>query len=921
MNNEQQRIELARDPQTPWKKWGPYLSERQWGTVREDYSDNGNAWDYFSHDQARSRAYHWGEDGLAGISDDDQRLCFALALWNGKDPILKERLFGLTNSEGNHGEDVKEYYFYLDSTPTHSYMKYLYKYPQAAYPYDQIVKANRDRTRNQFEYELIHTGVFTEDRYFDVFVEYAKESPEDTLVQISVHNRGPEPAEIHVLPTLWFRNRWAWGTENPRPSLQVAAGNKSVVYAKEADLGERYLYCDGQAALLFTENETNNQRLFKADNRTPFVKDGINNFIVQGQATAVNPKQIGTKMAAQYRLTVPAGKCEVVRVRLTPVAPNVLDKTYGQDGAFGKHFDEVMQTRQKEADEFYSSVIPRSLGEDQANVMRQALAGMLWSKQYFYYDVNRWLEERGCDPYLPSTKKAPRNEQWHHMYNADILSMPDKWEYPWYAAWDLAFHVLSLTLVDMDFGKRQLDLMLSENYLHPSGQIPAYEWNFGDVNPPVHPWATIFTYRLEKAHTGKGDIRWLERSFQKLLLNFTWWLNRKDRSGKNAFEGGFLGLDNIGVFDRSSPLPTGGYLEQADGTAWMALFSLNMLEIAIELALHDETYKDMAAKFVQHFLSIAAATVNAGGKTGMWDEEDGFFYDLLQLPDGQAQRLKVRSMVGLLPLCAVTVFQGEFAKKYPDVMLRLKKFLEARQELRTFIHDPAKPGQAGRRLGAILDETKLRRVLSKMLDEKEFLSPYGLRALSRFHAENPYKFNAGGQEYSVPYLPGESDTGMFGGNSNWRGPIWMPVNVLIIRGLLQYYAYYGNEFTVECPTGSGRKMNLYQVAEELGRRLSNIFLKGKDGQRPVNGGEKKLQEDPHWRDCILFYEYFHGDNGAGLGASHQTGWTGLIARVLHFFATTSGDQVLELGKGAGVVEIDKTASSSANASATRSVKK
>jgi hypothetical protein len=921
MNNEQQRIEQARDPQTPWKKWGPYLSERQWGTVREDYSDNGNAWDYFSHDQARSRAYHWGEDGLAGISDDDQRLCFALALWNGKDPILKERLFGLTNSEGNHGEDVKEYYFYLDSTPTHSYMKYLYKYPHAAYPYDQIVQGNRGRSRKEFEYELINTGIFNEDRYFDVFVEYAKESPEDILVQISVHNRGAEPAEIHVLPTLWFRNRWSWGGNTQQPSLQVAAGNKSVVCAKEAGLGERYLYCEGQSALLFTENETNNQRLFKRENRTPYVKDGINNCVVHGQTGAVNPKQIGTKMAAHYRLTVPAGKCEVIRVRLTPVAPNGLDRAYGKGGAFGKHFDEVMQTRQKEADDFYASVIPRSLGADEANVMRQALAGMLWSKQYFYYDVNRWLEERGCDPYLASAKKAPRNELWHHMYNADVISMPDKWEYPWYAAWDLAFHVLSLTLVDVDFGKRQLDLMLSDNYLHPSGQIPAYEWNFGDVNPPVHPWATIFTYRLEKAQTGKGDVRWLERSFQKLLLNFTWWLNRKDRSGKNAFEGGFLGLDNIGVFDRSSPLPTGGYLEQADGTAWMALFSLNMLEIAIELAMQDETYRDMAAKFVHHFLSIASATINAGGKTGMWDEEDGFFYDVLQLPDGRAQRLKVRSMVGLLPLCAVTVFEGEFRKKYPEIMGRLKGFLEARPELMSFIHDPVKLGQSGRRLGAILDETKLRRVLARMLDEKEFLSPYGLRALSRFHADSPYKFNVGGQEYSVPYLPGESDTGMFGGNSNWRGPIWMPVNALIIRALLQYYAYYGNEFTVECPTGSGRQMNLYQVAEELGRRLSSIFLKGKDGQRPVNGGEKKLQEDPHWRDCIQFYEYFHGDNGAGLGASHQTGWTGVIARVMHFFATTSADQVLELGKGAAAVELDKPVAGSRDASATLANKK
>jgi len=906
---EQTRLEEARTKQTPWKKWGPYLSERQWGTVREDYSENGDAWNYFTHDHARSRAYHWGEDGLAGISDDKQRLCFALALWNGKDPILKERLFGLTNSEGNHGEDVKEYYFYLDSTPTHSYMKYLYKYPQPAYPYDRLVQANRGRSRQEFECELINTGVFDEDRYFDVFVEYAKESAEDILVQITVHNRGPEATELHLLPTIWFRNRWSWGRDIPRPSLQAVKGESAVVRATESQLGERHLYCDGQPALLFTENETNAKRLFNTENQTPFVKDGINNFVVHGQTDAVNPEKTGTKAAAHYRLTVPPEKCEMVRLRLTAVAPGALDNTYGNgDGAFGKHFDAVLRSRRQEADEFYAGVIPRSLDADSANVMRQALAGMLWSKQYFYFDVNRWLEERGSDPYSPSAKQAPRNAQWHHMYNADILSMPDKWEYPWYAAWDLAFHVLSLTLVDVDFGKQQLDLMLSENYIHPNGQIPAYEWNFGDVNPPVHPWATIFTYRLEKARTGTGDVAWLERSFQKLLLNFTWWLNRKDRSGKNTFEGGFLGLDNIGVFDRSSPLPTGGYLEQADGTAWMALFSLNMLEIAMELALHDETYKDMVLKFVQHFVSIASATIHAGGNTGMWDEEDGFFYDVLQLPNGQAQRLKVRSMVGLLPLCAVAVFEGEFRNKYPDVMQRFGNFLGARPELKTFIHDPSKPGQSNRRLGAILDETKLRRVLARMLDEKEFLSPYGIRALSRFHAEHPYVFNVGGQDYRVGYVPGESDTGMFGGNSNWRGPIWMPVNALIIRALLQYYTYYGDEFTVECPTGSGNKLNLYQVAEEISRRLGTLFLKGQDGNRPVNGGEKKLQEDPHWRDYIQFYEYFHGDNGTGLGASHQTGWTGVIARAMHLFATTTADQVLELGKMAAVVETDKPAS-------------
>jgi len=626
------------------------------------------------------------------------------------------------------------------------------------------------------------------------------------------------------------------------------------------------------------------------------VKDGINEYIVNRNTGAVNPARTGTKVAAHYRLSVAPGKCETIRLRLTPTATKSLSKAYKNgDGAFGKHFEQVMDGRREEANEFYGEVIPRSLSADAKNVMRQALAGMLWSKQYYNYDIERWLEERGCGPYSGSGKRAPRNEQWHHMYNADIISMPDKWEYPWYAAWDLAFHVLPLSLVDPDFAKGQLNLMLTEDYLHPNGQIPAYEWNFGDVNPPVHPWATIFTYRLEKAQSGEGDVEWLRRSFRKLLLNFTWWLNRKDRTGRNAFEGGFLGLDNI-VFDRSSPLPTGGYLEQADGTAWMALFSLNMLEIAVELSMHDKTYKDMVVKFLHHFVSIASATMHTGGNIGMWDEEDGFFYDVLRLPDGQAQRLKVRSMVGLLPLCAVTVFEGEFRKKYPDAVQELMSFFDERPALRKFIHDPLRVGHNDRRLGAILDETKLRRVLGKMLDENEFLSPYGIRALSRYHAEHPYVFRVGDMDYKVPYLPAESDSGMFGGNSNWRGPIWMPVNALIIRALLQYYAFYGNDFTLECPTGSGRKMNLYQIAEEITRRLSAIFLKGKDNRRPVFGGEKKFQEDPHWRDYLQFYEYFHGDNGAGLGANHQTGWTGVIARAMHFFATTTAEQVLEFGK-------------------------
>jgi Glycosyl hydrolase family 63 C-terminal domain len=900
MTAESTRLAEDREGKLFWKKWGPYLSERQWGTVREDYSEKGDAWAYFTHDQARSRAYRWGEDGLAGISDDHQQLCFALALWNEKDPILKERLFGLTNSEGNHGEDVKEYYFYLDSTPTHSYMKYLYKYPQAAFPYADLIEQSRQRGRGGFEYELLDTGVFDQDRYFDVFVEYAKASPEDLLIEITIHNRGPDAAALHVLPTLWFRNQWSWQEGLARPSLQLnSRGAKvDVVLAMDSVLGKRYFYAEGTPQLLFTENETNTQRIFGIPNRSPYVKDSINDYIVLGKTGAVNPEQHGTKVAADYRVTVGAGQAHVIRLRLCETNPDSFATNGAVPGPFSATFENVFAARRKEADEFYATVIPSSLDADAANVMRQALAGMLWTKQLYYYDVDRWLEERGSDPFKPTRKASPRNDQWHHMYNGEVISMPDKWEYPWYAAWDLAFHVLALTLVDTDFGKQQLKLMLRERYMHPNGQIPAYEWNFGDVNPPVHAWSTIFTYRLEKAQTGEGDTAWLKSNFQKLLLNFTWWVNRKDRSGRNVFEGGFLGLDNIGVFDRSSPLPTGGYLEQADGTAWMALFCQNMLEIAVELAQTDADYADMALKFCEHFLWIASSMAHVGQDTGMWDEEDGFFYDVLRLPDGQAQRLKVRSMVGLLPLCAVTGFEGELLVKYPEIGQRFQRFLDARPELVASIHDPRKRGFAGRRLASILDETKLRRVLSKMLDENEFLSPYGLRSLSRYHADHPYVFHAGGQEYRVAYLPAESDTGMFGGNSNWRGPIWMPVNALIIRALLQYYTYYGNEFTVECPTGSGRQMNLYQVAEEIARRLSNLFLRDETGKRPVFGGAKKFQEDAHWRDHLLFYEYFHGDNGAGLGASHQTGWTGVIARSLHLFATMNADQVLQFGKTA-----------------------
>ena len=904
MTAEHDRLEASKTGGAPWKKWGPYLSERQWGTVREDYSDGGDAWNYFTHDQARSRAYRWGEDGLAGISDDRQRLCFALALWNGNDPILKERLFGLTNSESNHGEDVKEYYFYLDSTPTHSYMRYLYKYPHAAYPYANLVETNRRRGRQEFEYELLDTGVFDENRYFDVFVEYAKGSADDILIQISVHNRGPETASLHVLPTLWFRNTWSWFGADVRPVLRevTAARGAATLKATEPNLGERYLYADGSATLLFTENETNTDRIFGVPNRTPYVKDGIHECVVHGRADAVNPEKFGTKAAAHYSLSVKPGECQTIRLRLTDVAPAEFSAGNGHGSSpFGTRFDELLQTRKREADEFYRTVIPGSLDADAANVMRQALAGMLWSKQFYHYDVDKWLEERGSDPFKPDRRAAPRNDHWHHMYNGDIISMPDKWEYPWYAAWDLAFHVLALSLVDNDFAKGQLKLMLRERYMHPNGQIPAYEWNFGDVNPPVHAWATIFSYRLDKLRPDGGDTEWLKANFQKLLLNFTWWVNRKDRTGRNVFEGGFLGLDNIGVFDRSAPLPTGGYLEQADGTAWMALFSQNMLEIAAELASTDPDYADMALKFVEHYFWIASSMTHMGGETSMWDEEDGFFYDVLRRPDGGAQRLKVRSMVGLLPLCAATVFDGQMLAMYPELAERLRWFLASRPEIQTVIHDPTKHGVNNRLLASILDEPKLRRVLAKMLDENEFLSEYGIRSLSRFHADHPYVFHAGGQEFRVFYLPAESDTGMFGGNSNWRGPIWMPVNALIIRALLQYYGYYGDDFKVECPTGSGNLMTLYQVAEEIGRRLASIFEKDKNGRRPVYGGSQKFQEDPHWRDLVLFYEYFHGDNGAGLGASHQTGWTGIVARIMQIFATVSPERLLEAGK-AGVFE-------------------
>jgi hypothetical protein len=898
-NRETERLDEALEGKVPWRKWGPYLAERQWGTVREDYSADGDAWNHFTHDQARSRAYHWGEDGLAGISDDRQFLCFALALWNGRDPIIKERLFGLSNSEGNHGEDVKEYYFYLDSTPTHSYMKWLYKYPQRAYPYDDLVATNRKRTRDDHEYELIDSGVFDDNRYFDVFVEYAKEAPEDILVSITIVNRGPVDASLQVLPTIWFRNTWSWRLGSPKPLLrqEIADGKVRVIAIAHPDLGARWLYIEGEAPILFTENETNNRRIFGTANAGAFVKDGINDYIVHGRADAVNPGRFGTKAASNHQVHIGSGQKANVRLRLSPHNPHAVGDPFGD-------FERIFDLRRNEADEFYADIIPASLNRDAANVMRQALAGMLWSKQYYLYDVDEWLAERGADPFGIAQQTEPRNYHWHHMYNGDVISMPDKWEYPWYAAWDLAFQVLALALVDIDFGKRQLELMLRERYMHPNGQIPAYEWNFSDVNPPVHGWAIIYLYRMEKIKKGVGDLRWLRACFQKLLLNFTWWVNRKDRHGRNVFEGGFLGLDNIGVFDRSAPLPTGGYLEQADGTAWMALYADIMLQIAMELALHDDGYEDMVLKFLEHDALITSSLVQIGGGVGMWDEEDGFFYDVMRT-DYTAERLKVRSMVGLLPLCAATVFEPEIFAKYPRLRERFERFLDERPKLRTSSHDPTKDGLAGRRLFAVLDEAKLRRVLAVLLDENEFLSAYGIRSLSRYHAGHPYVLNVGGRQYRVQYVPAESDTGMFGGNSNWRGPIWMPVNIMVIRALVNYHTYYGDNFTIECPTGSGRQMNLYQIAEEIARRLGSIFLRDETGRRAVYGAAAKFQKDEHWRDLILFYEYFHGDDGAGIGASHQTGWTGLIAPVMHLFATSTAEEFLQLGTAAAAIEIEK----------------
>jgi len=853
---EEQRLLQSRDRAAHWKRWGPYLSERAWGTVREDYSPGGTAWDYVPHDHARSRAYRWNEDGIAGISDRHQKLCFALALWNRRDPILKERIFGLTGQEGNHGEDVKELYYYLDSTPTHSYMKYLYKYPQAEFPYLQLVEENRQRGRAGREYELIDTGVFDQDRYFDVFVEYAKADVDDLCIRIELANRGPEAAVIDVLPTLWFRNTWSWGRDQRRPLLR-ARGQSSV------DAGDYHLIWEGSPELLFCDNETNSQRLFGVAG-PHYPKDGINDYLIHGAKT-VNPDRVGTKCAARFKLTIPPRASAVVRLRLWR----------GSRAQQIDAEDSILAARKEEADEFYASVIPASLSADARNVMRQALAGMLWSKQFYHYVVRDWLQGDPAQPLPPPERKKGRNSDWGHLYNADILSMPDKWEYPWFAAWDLAFHCIPLALVDSDFAKDQLLLLLREWYMHPNGQIPAYEWAFGDVNPPVFAWAAWRVYKIEKKRQGSGDLKFLKRVFHKLMLNFTWWVNRKDAEGRNVFQGGFLGLDNIGVFDRSAPLPGGGHLEQSDGTSWMAMYCLNMLSIALELAREEEEYEDVASKFWEHFVHIARAM----NTMGLWDEQDGFFYDVLHR-DHDEIALRIRSMVGLIPLFAVEPIPADLIEKFPSFARRLEWFIDHRPDLTEGVACMRTLGAMQRRLFSVVPPDKLRRILERLLDESEFLSPHGIRALSRVHHDQPYKLRVDGAEYGVRYEPAESSSGLFGGNSNWRGPVWFPVNFLLIEALQKFHHYLGEEFTVEFPTGSGRQMTLAQVAAEISRRLSAIFLLDQDGRRPAFGKAEKLQRDPHFRDYLLFHEYFNGDDGSGVGANHQTGWTGLVAKLL-----------------------------------------
>jgi hypothetical protein len=869
---ECQRLEEDRLGKQPWRRWGPYLSERQWGTVREDYSADGNAWSYFQHDHARSRAYRWGEDGLAGISDEKQRLCLALALWNGRDPFLKERLFGLSNAEGNHGEDVKELYYYLDATPTHSYLKMLYKYPQRAFPYAELIEGNRRRDRRQPEFELLDTGVFDDDRYFDVFVEYAKAAPEDLLLQVTVHNRGPDAALLHLLPQVWFRNTWSWKPGSPRPTLSAA--DEPSVLASHPALGTYHIHGDGEPALLFADNETNTLRVFGSNGGAPYSKDAFHDYLVHGRQDAVNPGRTGTRAAFHYALTLPAHGSARIRLRLanTPEPEPFV------------RFDDILTQRQRDADEFFTGLQSDLHDPDARNVQRQALAGMIWNKQYYRYDVPQWLRGDPGQPPPPPQRLHGRNHDWEHLHNSDIVSMPDKWEYPWYAAWDLAFHMIPFALIDPEFAKGQLLLLTRERYMHANGQLPAYEWAYGDVNPPVHAWAAWRVFQIDrKRHGGAGDLAFLERVFHKLMLNFTWWVNRKDAQDRNVFQGGFLGLDNIGVFDRSAPMDNGGFINQADGTAWMAMYCLNLMRIALELALHNPVYQDIATKFFEHFLNIAEAMTHVGRDghgVGLWDEQDEFYYDQLHLPDDRMIRLKVRSMVGLIPLFAVETLEPELLNRLPDFRQRLEWYLYHRSDLAALVSRWQEPGRGERRLLSLLRGHRMKRLLRRMLDESEFLSDYGVRAMSRQHREHPYSLTCHGTMLTVTYQPGESDSAMFGGNSNWRGPIWFPVNYLIIESLQKFHHYYGDDFRIECPTGSGQFTTIDGVACELTRRLTRLFLADGTGRRAVFGASDKLQNDPHFRDHLLFYEYFHGDTGRGVGASHQTGWTGLIAKLL-----------------------------------------
>ena len=868
MIQEKKRLAEA-NASIPWKKWGPYLTERQWGTVREDYSPGGTAWEFVSHDAARSKAYRWGEEGIAGISDSQQLLCFAPAFWNERDPILKERIFGLTGNEGNHGEDVKEYYYYLDSTPTHSYMKMLYKYPQREFPYGWLVEENRRRGKQDSEFELIDTGIFNDNRYFDVFVEYSKGGPDDILIRITAFNRGPEEAVFHCIPQTWFRNRWSWGLDPQRPSMRAAGSNAILI--DHHDLGKKmWLYFKGSPQVLFCENDSNDQRLYGVNGKEGYFKDGINNFIVNHQPT-VNPALEGTKAGLHYALSIDGGSSTSVVLRLT---------SKESSNPFSD-FNRIEELRKTEANEFFAELQKDIEGEDERLVQRQAIAGMLWSKQFYYYDIPQWLHGDNGQPPPPQNRQYGRNAEWMHLNNADIISMPDKWEYPWYAAWDLAFHCIPLAMVDSAFAKDQLLLLTKEWYMHPNGQLPAYEWAFGDVNPPVHAWSTWRVFKIDEKMNGKPDIEFLEKVFHKLLLNFTWWVNRKDTEGHNIFQGGFLGLDNIGVFDRSASLPTGGHIEQADGTSWMAMYSLNLMRIALELSLHNRAYQDMATKFFEHFLYIAGATANIGGDgISLWDDEDEFFYDVLHTPDGKRTPLKVRSMVGLIPLFAVETIDPEMLERLPYFREHMEWFLNYRPDLANLVSRWKEPGEGERRLLSLLRGHRMKALLRRMLDESEFLSDFGIRALSCYHNDHPYVFHTNGNEFTVNYTPAESNTGLFGGNSNWRGPIWFPVNFLIIESLQKFHHYYGDDFKIEYPTGSGTFVTIDDVASELSKRMTQLFLADENGRRPVLGYSDKMQNDPYFRDYVLFHEYFNGDNGRGVGASHQTGWTGVVAKLL-----------------------------------------